>query len=65
VVAVGTFSILELTRRSSSPFNVREAVQVPFLKEQDFLKVFDEFNAARGNAFNDRIPLDLFGSTKG
>ena len=35
------------------------------LKEQDFLKVFDEFNTARRKAFDGRIPVDIFERTKG
>ncbi|KAL6073763.1 hypothetical protein QOT17_004760 [Balamuthia mandrillaris] len=65
LVAVGPFSILELTGRSASPFNVKEAIRVPLFVEDDFQKVFEEFNSDRGKVFDSNIPTDIYEHTRG
>lgn len=65
VVAIGTFAILELTSFSASPFNVREAVQVPYFTLDEVKDLFRQFEERRGISLDDRIVEDIFTRTSG
>jgi len=65
VVAIGPFSILELTGKSSSPFNVSDAIQAPHLHKKDVMNLFAQFSSERQIKLDDRIPLDVFARTSG
>jgi hypothetical protein len=65
VVAIGPFSILELTGKSSSPFNVSDAIQAPHFHKKDVMDLFSQFASERQIKLDERIPLDVFSMTSG
>eukprot|EP01128_Nolandella_sp_AFSM9_P007600 TRINITY_DN421_c0_g1_i1.p1 TRINITY_DN421_c0_g1~~TRINITY_DN421_c0_g1_i1.p1 ORF type:complete len:618 (+),score=126.91 TRINITY_DN421_c0_g1_i1:76-1929(+) len=65
VVAIGPFSILELTGRSSSPFNVREAVQAPYFTLEEVKELFRIYEEKKGFELDQRIVEDIFTRTAG
>eukprot|EP01128_Nolandella_sp_AFSM9_P007604 TRINITY_DN421_c0_g1_i5.p1 TRINITY_DN421_c0_g1~~TRINITY_DN421_c0_g1_i5.p1 ORF type:complete len:618 (+),score=132.83 TRINITY_DN421_c0_g1_i5:76-1929(+) len=65
VVAIGPFSILELTGRSSSPFNVREAVQAPYFTLEEVKELFNIYEEKKGFELDQRIVEDIFTRTAG
>ena len=66
LVAIGPFSILELTGRSASPFNVREAVQVPWFALDEVNRLFRIFEEERaGLKLDPQISADIHTRTAG
>jgi hypothetical protein len=65
VVAIGTFSILELTGRSASPFNVRDALVAPNLSESQVRSLFEQYREASGVSVDERIPTHVHSLTGG
>jgi hypothetical protein len=60
-VGVGPFSILELTSKSSSPFNVRDAIQTTFWNRDEICKLVTQYSTA----IDPRIIDDIFERTSG
>lgn len=63
--AVGPFSILFMNGTSGSPFNVREAVPVHMLEEEEVAKLLTEFATAKSVTLEDGIIADVFRLTAG
>lgn len=55
-VGVGPFSILALTGKSSSPFNIRDAVQVRYWTREEVHQLFSQFS----NTIDSRIVDDIY-----
>jgi hypothetical protein len=64
-VGIGPFSILELTGKSASPFNIRHALRSPNFEEKDVVELFAQVKEDYGEIFDDRIPIDIFERTSG
>jgi hypothetical protein len=64
-VAMGPFSILELTGKSGCPFNSRDAVQSPPFTEAQVEDLFAQFSRERGLTLDRRIVRDVFDRTEG
>jgi hypothetical protein len=65
MVGIGPFSILQLSSRSSSPFNVRHAVQSPYWTHEEVTCLFREFEDECGLKLDARIIDDVFTRTGG
>lgn len=65
VVTIGPFSILQLTGRSSSPFNVRKAVQAPYFTLEEVKDLFSIYEEKKGFELDQRIVEDIFVRTAG
>jgi hypothetical protein len=63
--AVGPFSILFMDGASGSPFNVREAVPVHLLTEEEVARLLHEFAEAKGVTLEEGIVADVFRLTAG
>jgi hypothetical protein len=64
-VALGPFSILELTGKSGSPFNARDAIQSPPFTEEQVEELFEQFSRERGLNLDKRIVRDVYDRTEG
>lgn len=65
IFAVGPFNILSMESKAVSPFNVREDLRVPFLTEQQVVKLLAQFATARELLLEDGIAADVYRLTKG
>ena len=64
-MAIGSFSILELNGRSSSPFNIREPVQSPYFTLEEARELFSQFEEQLGHSLDSRIVEDIHTRTGG
>lgn len=65
VVTVGPFSILKLTSRTGSPFNVADSVVSPPFNLEQVQRLFAQLEAARGCKLDADIALDVHERTDG
>ncbi len=65
LVALGPFSILELTGKSGSPFNARDAIQSPPFTPEQVAELFWQFSSDRRLNLDERIVRDVYERTEG
>lgn len=64
-VGIGPYSVLQLIGKSSSPFNIRDAIKSPPLTLEQVEDLFQQFEKERGMSLDKRIVLDVYARTEG
>jgi len=64
-VAIGPFSILNLTGKSASPFNIKHAINSPNFNQDEVILLSKQIKEDYGDIIDERIPIDIFERTSG
>lgn len=65
VVVVGPFSILKITSKNASPFNVEHGILSPNFSLSQVEDLFQQYETARKLKVDQRIVHDIFNRTDG
>ena len=65
IAVVGPFSILHISGRSGSPFNVGSAFQVPFFTQEQVASLMSGLAQARGGEIEEGVAQDIWARTEG
>jgi hypothetical protein len=64
-VGIGTFSIIKLTGKIGSPFNVRDTLSANFFTLDEVKQLFAEYETAHKLKLDQRVVEDIYDLTSG